>query len=288
MRTYLKKRFRKIFRKWILYFKKVNLGQRLLDSIIMAIVAGIVSSTIINIANNSQIEVTAKAKLLDNLSWLSIGCNKEWMNDAFGNPVFKNSDNLTEEYVYITSIALIRAFFSPNDDSCKMFFVTRTTDEYLPFTPNLTSIFKCNTGKNQMLGTITFDQIKDGELYLFDVIGYFQNGSGRSFYGEGYSPFYIYRNVVYFASVDYGVPSSLNLMGDIYMGPLKEEEKVYYKEFLASWIKDLDVLTQTPILHERSKFYPNTYGMSALSGDYTMEKLADYDTFNSADLTYRY
>lgn len=248
----------------------------------MVIVATIISTAIVNSATDAQITTMERTQLLNNLKLLSTGCDKDWMDDVFGKPIFTNSDGTTKEYVYITDIALIRSFFDLKDNSCKMFFLTKTTDEPLPFTSLLTNIFY-NTGLKPTLGTLTYDQIKNGNLYIFDLIGYFTNGSGRSFYGEGYISVYTMygENTVYFASVDYGCPSSWDMMEDIHMGQLTEKEKNYYKEFLAPLTEDVDVLDQPIVLHERNKFYPNTYGMSELSGDYTMEKLSDYTTFNS-------
>lgn len=49
-------------------------------------------------------------KLLHDLQTICIGCNKKWMDSVFGIPVFTNTDGITNEEVYITDIALIRAF----------------------------------------------------------------------------------------------------------------------------------------------------------------------------------
>lgn len=285
------KKLMRMYRKARSYHKKINhkfnLCQRIFDSIIMVVIATIISTEIVDYRNNNRLIAMQRNELLDNLEMITTGCSKQWMDDVFGTPVFTNTDGITEEYVYITNIAVIRSFFDPEEKMCKMFFITKTTDEPIPFVPTLNNVLYNNTGSKQMLGTITYDQIKNGNLYIFDAIGYFTNGSGRTFYGEGFSPFYGYLKQVYFASVDYGSPPAWDLMGDIYSGKLSEEERNYYKEFLAWWMTDLDLLDEQYILHQRGEFYPNTYGLSDLGVDYTMEKLSDYNTFDSIELAYK-
>lgn len=222
-------------------------------------------------------------KLLHDLQTICIGCNKKWMDSVFGIPVFTNTDGITNEEVYITDIALIRAFFKIDSNSCVMFFMTQTTEKTIPFMPTLSNTYFNTIGDKKELGTLSYDEIKYSGHELFVAYGYFTNGSGRTFYGEGYDPFVAYLYPTYYASLDYGINSPWNMMGDIYDAEFSEEEIAYYENLNCD-----DGLNKSKyFLSHRSEYYPNTYGVSSLDADYTFDKLMDYNTFDSIQTAYR-
>lgn len=270
------------------YLKRTNFWQRMFDSLVIGIVAAVMATAIINSSSQNQMQEMENRRLLKNLGRISIGCNKEWMDSAFGIPLYTSVDELTREDVYFTDLAVVRAFWGVGDESCKMFFVTKITDKNIPFAPSVEAGLRSRDGEKPMLGTVSYGQIENDTYYIFDALGFYTNGSGRAFYGEAYSAFYSYRQGVYFASVDYGLPSSLDMMGDIYSGPLSNEEMCYYTECLVTWMLDseekFDFLDSRFLLHDRNAFSPNTYGQSMMEPAYTMEKMSDYFTFNSSDL----
>lgn len=222
-------------------------------------------------------------KLLHDLQTICIGCNKKWMDSVFGIPVFTNTDGITNEEVYITDIALIRAFFKIDSNSCVMFFMTQTTEKTIPFMPTLSNTYFNTIGDKKELGTLSYDEIKYSGHELFVAYGYFTNGSGRTFYGEGYDPFFAYLYPTYYASLDYGINSPWNMMGDIYDAEFSEEEIAYYENLNCD-----DGLNKSKyFLSHRSEYYPNTYGVSSLESDYTFDKLMNYNTFDSIQTAYR-
>lgn len=282
--------FLKIFmalKKQFKYFlNNINIIQCIFESLIMAIIASVLSTVIIEVNNNNYMYNSQREKLIADLKTVTIGCNKSWMDSVFGEPVFTNIDEITQEDVYITEIALIRAFWGLEDDSCKMFFITKTTDEPIPFLSTINNIYYNSVGKELKLGTLSYNQIQYSNMKLLVAYGYFTNGSGRTFYGEGYDPFYSYLYPTYYASVDYGEPSSYGLMKDLYSGSLSKEEKKYYEASLSDFA-NIDLNAPNTFLHNRSEFYPNTYGLSSFDSEYTFGKLSDYNTFDSIQLAYK-
>lgn len=222
-------------------------------------------------------------KLLYDLQTICIGCNKEWMDSVFGMPVFTNMDGTTKEEVYITEIALIRAFFDIDDNSCVMFFVTQTTEEPIPFMPTIRNHYYHELGEKS-LGNLSYEEIKYyGTAIFFVAYGFFTNGSGRTFYGEGYDCYGGFYQDIYFASLDYGANEPWNIMADIYNHDFSEEEAAYYENLNC----DDGVNKYKTFLSHRSEHYPNTYGVSSLDSDYSFDKLMDYNTFDSMQTAYR-
>lgn len=254
-----------------------------ISTIIATIIATIFATVYIDTKKEESNSIQQKEKLMYDLQTICIGCNKEWMDSAFGMPVFTNVDGTTKEEVYITNIALIRAFFDIEDNSCVMFFVTQTTEETIPFMPTLSNTYYNRTGEEKRLGTLSYDEIQYSGYNFFIAYGFFTNGSGRTFYGEGYDPFFGYLYCTYFASLDYGVNNPWNMMDDIYNADFSEEELAYYENLNC----DDGLNRYKSFLSHRSDHYPNTYGVSSLNSNYTFEKLMDYNTFDSMQTAYR-
>lgn len=252
-------------------------------TIITTIVATIIATALIDMKKEENSNIAKQEELLYDLQTICIGCNKEWMDYAFGMPVFSNIDGITKEEVYITEIALIRAFFDIEDDSCVMFFITQTAETTIPFMPTISNTYYNVTGENKELGTLSYDEIKYSKQDLFIAYGFLTNGSGRTFYGEGYDSFFDYLYPTYYASLDYGVNNPWNMMGYIENPDFLEEEIEYYANL--DYENNLNKYKQ--FLSHRSEHYPNTYGVSSLDSGYTFDKLMDYNTFDSIQTAYR-
>lgn len=261
------------------YSESLNL---ILVTTVSTIIATIISTYAINVENKKNIINAQREKLLYDLQTICIGCNKEWMDSVFGIPVFTSTDQYTIEEVYITNIALIRAFFGIEDNSCKMFFITQTTPETIPFMPTIRNCYYNELGEKS-LGTLSYEQIKYYNMAnLFVAYGFYTNGSGRAFYGEGYNCYGGFYQDIYFASLDYGENNPLYMMNDILGEDITEESLDYYES-----LPDNELNNYHLFLSERSKFYPNTYGVSSLDQDYSFDKLMDYNTFDSMQTAYR-
>ncbi|MCH5271762.1 MAG: hypothetical protein J1E83_13660 [Lachnospiraceae bacterium] len=280
------------FRKWKsdLKYKLVNLRKIIKETIktititlITTIAATIIATALIDMKKEENSNIAKQEKLLYDLQTICIGCNKEWMDYAFGMPVFTNIDGITKEEVYITDIALIRAFFGIEDNACKMFFITQTSEEPIPFMPTISNTYYNTFGEEEKLGILSYDEIKYSSIELFTAYGFFTNGSGRVFYGEGYHSYAGYYYDIYFASLDYGENNPWNMMGYIENPDFTEEEIAYYKNL--DFENKLNKYKK--FLSQRSIHYPNTYGVSSLDSDYTFDKLMDYNTFDSIQTAYR-
>lgn len=237
---------------------------------------------LINAQNEENINEAQRKNLLYDLQTICIGCNKEWMDSAFGAPVFTSVDGTTKEEVYIVDIALIRAFFGIEDDACKMFFITQTTEEPIPFMSTINNSYYNEYGEQKKLGTISYNEIDYGTIIIDVAYGFFTNGSGRTFYGEGYGSYGGYYNNIYFASLDYGINTPWNMMGYILSSSISEEEMAYYSNMGNNKLNRYQCF-----LSNRDKFFPNTYGVSSLDEEYSFDKLMDYNTFDSIQKAYR-
>ncbi len=254
----------------------------IITTTISTIIATIIATSIIDHNNKEYTYSVEREKLLYDLQTICIGCNKEWMDTAFGTPVFTNKDDLIIEEVYITDIALIRAFFEADSNACIMFFVTQTSEEPIPFMPTISNYYYNVIGKKEKLGILTYNEINCIDINLFVAYGYFTNGTGRAFYGEGYHNNFGSRHDIYFASLDYGENNPLNMMGYIYNNDISYKDLCYYENLHDNGLNEYHLF-----LSERNKFFPNTYGVSSLDSDYTFDKLMDYNTFDSIETAYR-
>lgn len=264
-----------------------NHKSEIINAVIGAIIAVVIETIlgtiavtyIIDLYNENKTNNSKDEEILKNLQIISIGYNKEWMDYSFGLPVFSNTDELTEEEVYITKFAIIRAFFDIENKNCKAFFITQTTNEPIPLIKPIKQIYINSNGIEKKLGTISYDELLCSGLKLFAANGYFTNGTGRVFYGEGYycNRTGFYHNL-YYASIDYGVNCPLSIMGSFYSkNKLSKEEITYYKD-----LNNNKFYNYThSFLHNRKNYYPNTYGISSLDSEYTYKKLNDYKTFYS-------
>ncbi len=206
-----------------------NILNVIITTTISTIIATVIATFLIDTFNTRNIKSLQKDKLLYDLQSIAIGCNKEWMDSAFGVPVFTNVDKKMKEEVYITNIALIRAFFDLDSNSCKMFFVTQTTEQNIPFMPTINNAYYNTFDQRKKLGNLSYDKIDYGTIIIKEAYGYYTNGSGRTFYGEGYESYSDSDHNIFFASLDYGINTPWIMMDDVFSNNYSKKEKSIIK-----------------------------------------------------------
>ena len=216
---------------------------------------------------------------------LAIGCSKSWIEDTLGSPFaektlpikengllrpFDDEDSKTGEIlacVYrISDIVMVQACFDIPDNSCKAFFVTLLAD--VPNTDITMPEAYSSFVSNKPLGEFSFSEIAHN---LESTYGFSGTFNARTFYSEEYyfagkGNYYDF----YFAVLDYGMLNSL-------------EDFVLFLSIIQSCIGPADDTLPLPdiINQQREKFYPNTYGISALDSDLTFDFLCDYDWYDT-------
>lgn len=276
-----------------------------IGGLIVTVWGGLVLNSIIqkdNASNGELVDNTVSEeteKLLASIQKLSIGSSKDWVDDRLGPPYAENLIEITEnerawphteesskvgeilECVYIFDVASVKIYFDTSENSCRAFFVTLMENTFGVdiLIPEAYSTFV----SNMSLGEFTFSDIWDGEWPL-NIYGYASNGVGRVFYGEQY---YFagggnYQDF-YFAVLDYGMLNSIS------------EFDRFISEVQCDIVPGLDsdngrsVLSSSSLLVEqRSRLYPNTYGISVLNRDLTFSLFSSYTGFDSASFRKHY
>lgn len=237
-------------------------------------------------------EMTA---LLSSIQQLSIGCSKDWVNNKFGTPYSETKVSVTEdgilwpnadvssktgeilECTYIfeafdaLNIILVQVYFDVPGNSCKAFFVTLLEDT-LGIDVVMPEVYS-SLISNKSLGEFAYSEIHGIPDYVYGFTG---QGVARTFYGEKYyfAASGNYQNF-YFANLDYGMLRSLS-------------EFVRFLSIIQFDINPQTDLVGLPpsdlLLYQRDKFYPNTFGISALNEHLTFSLLSSYSGFDSLPL----
>lgn len=267
--------------------KNKRFFQKVISASISLLIAPVITAFIADkIIRKSMQEITKENTLNNQLSTLDtlyIGCSKEWLDERLGVPTFiysVNSENLPYYVhnddlhsdllgcVYVTDIAILRAFFNKDDRSCKAFFVTAKDETIKIKLPNPYRRSICD----KSLGDFSYYDIKNMPSLIG---GFITNGVGRIFYGECF--YYASGGNYYnfsFGTLDYGLNGNFNL---ITMNPdeFEFDDKVN---------KGHCKVISNQFSQDRSQCFPNTYGISTLSYSYTWYLLADYSSFDSNQL----
>lgn len=237
---------------------------------------------------SEHISITEEMKeILASIQKISIGTSKEWIDNKLGSPyastVVKvtnngrvqfdtdgesSEENELLECVYMFDIVSVIAYYDITENSCKAFFVTLMKDVsgIDIIMPEAYSFIT----SNKPLGEFAFTDIYGDPINAY---GYASNGSARSFYGE--QSYYMgggnYQEF-YFAILDYGM---LNSRGDFY-------DFMYESQFDILPMNNKDNYRPSDLLiQQRSKLYPNTYGISALNYNLTFDLFGSYLGFDS-------
>ena len=252
-------------------------GKNFVLSVLIAVIATILSSIIITITSNILEQENYKKSVFNAVENISIGCSKEWMDSKFGVPTFScahplpwedgflSEDLSIVEYCYVLDELIIRAFYESPGDSCCLFLVTQRTEKmsyeiHIPYSPT--------NGKS--LGEFTYYEIDGKPLSVF---GCDHQGFIRDLYGEFYyfGTSANYHNFV-FMTLDYGY-----IDPNFDIGPIHPEalESFWDDEVTIEQVKGL------PMDTSRDKVHPNTYGISAFSEEQTLLLVESYSSFDS-------
>ena len=246
-------------------------------SVLIAVIATILSSIIISITSNVLEQDNYKKSEFNAVENISIGCSKEWMDSKFGVPTFScahplpwedgllSKDLSIVEYCYVLDELIIRAFYESPGDSCCLFLVTQRAEKMsyevnIPYSPT----------NGKPLGKFTYYEIKGKPLSVF---GFDHQGFVRDLYGEFYyfGTSANYHNFV-FMTLDYGYFDPNFAIGPIHPEALE-----------AFWDDEVDIeqVKGLPMDTSRDSVHPNTYGISAFSEKETIDLVTNYSSFDS-------
>lgn len=247
-------------------FKLVELS---ISGIIFAVAASLLTANIIDRKEQQRVINNQ----INDLSNIYIGCNKQWVDQAFGYPQFIGQK---EDYLlcaYVSNYFVLQIAYDP----------AQSTQAYL--ITLLDNPEKINLQIND--GTLrTANGFILGEFSYYDfpgtpesVCGFVSNGNARAFYSESYyfmsgGNYYNYH----IASFDYGKIGK-NIQGFISNLILPGDEPVD-DEVMSSQNCGLQ------IIKDRKNSYPNSYGVSNQNVDIS-NLLFSYDWFNSQQLRNR-
>ena len=247
---------------------------KLKNAVITTVIATLISTFLVSCISEYLRELREQTVLIDSINGIYLGSNKDWVDNHLGPATFINEHDDFVECVYVSEIAAVRVFYDVKTNSCNAFFVTAL-----------------NTQKSDKLGlpklysSIT-GWINLGEFSYYDVegkpqqvYGYVTQGAARSFYMEDYyygaGNYYNY----YFVSLDYGVERKNTSFASM-----------FELASTVSYIDDEVNISQNTnpyllVISDRSKVYPNTYGMSFQGVTSRIRDLiSDYDGFDSRQI----
>lgn len=243
-----------------------RLSSTIIDFIITGVICAIVSTLISTaILNNIEMESQNK-KRVSLLSYISIGTNREWVDQSFGTPQYSATQDEYDLCAYTSDDFLLQVVYDKSG-SVQGYLVTA---------------YEPNKIKIDDLPKLFDNGVKIGSFSFYDfphapesVMGYFINGSGRVFYGETY--YFASRGdylAYHIAYVDYGFYKGTTSLG-MFQETTPDEEIT----------KDNISPNSGEIITNRKGFYPNTYGVSNI-GRKMEELLFKYGWFDSMKLVY--
>ena len=205
--------------------------------------------------------ISQDRKLLRDINNILIGESVTYCDDCFGVPIFQkqNQDYGIDERVYNNKYVIIRAYFK--NDSLIGYFVTAKTDDRKIRIPKQ---FDGLIDKKP-LGRFTFKDIYSTPYY---VEKYNSNGVAHTFYNESYyfgtSGNYYY---FYFMDLEYGFYENMVYDNDAFESDIeiKDAQVEYYPG---------------DSLIDRSKSYPNTYGIVGSNFEEIYKLVSTYYNFN--------
>lgn len=205
-------------------------------------------------------EISKDKKMLNDINNILIGESADYCDDCFGVPVFQEqNENGIDERVYNNKYVIIRAYFK--NSSLIGYFVTAKKDNGKVRLPEQFS----HLVDERPLGEFTFKDIDNTPV---SVQLYNSNGVAHSFYSENYyfatSGNYYY---FYFMDLDYGFYYNMVYDSDAFESDI-ELEDVY-----------LDYYPGDPLI-DRSKSFPNTYGMAKSDLNEIYELISTYHNYN--------
>lgn len=209
-------------------------------------------------------EISEDKKVLRDINNILIGESVEYCDNCFGVPIFQkhHEEYDINERVYDNKYVIIRAYFK--NSSLIGYFVTSKKDNDKISLPEQFDYLV----DEKHLGKFSFKDISD---MPYSVESYHSNGVGHFFYSESYyyasgGNYYFF----FFMYVDYGM-YNLFFDNDAFESDIELEnaDKFYY---------DFD-----PQI-DRSKSFPNTYGVVSTDIDEIYELISIYSNFDFGGL----
>lgn len=206
-------------------------------------------------------EITKDRKLLSDINNILIGESADYCDGCFGVPIFQeqNDVNGIDERVYNNKYAIIRLYFKNN--SLIGYFVTAKKDDGKVGLPKQFS----HLIDGKPLGEFTFKDID----YTPDFVHIYNScGVAHFFYNESYyfgsGGNYYYFN---FMDLEYGFYNNMVYDNDAFESDI--ELKDVQKEYSPG----------DPLI-DRSKSFPNTYGIVKTNLDEIYELISTYSNYD--------
>ena len=237
----------------------------ILTGIVFAVVASLLTTWI-------QEKYDAKENItlqLDNLSNVYIGCNKQWVDEAFGAPQFTGQKDDYLLCAYISDYYVLQIVFDQVQAAQAYLITSLDNPDRISVQITDDTLYENETF---ILGEISYYDFRESPV---SVYGFTSNGNARALYAELYD----YRSEgnyyeYYIGSFDYGkTPGDIEDFLAIFDMPsddIDDEVSIYHNEGVQ-------------IITDRKNNYPNTYGVSNTDVD-VYDLLFTYDWFNSQQL----
>ena len=205
-------------------------------------------------------EISKDRKLLSDINNILVGESAVYCDSCFGVPIFQkqNEEYGIDERVYDNKYVIVRAFFK--DNSLIGYFVTAKSDDGKI---KLLEQFNYLIDKKP-LGKFTFKNISDAPYF---VGSYHSNGVGHYLYNESY--YFASRGNYYhfyFMYIEYG-------FNDLVFDNEAFESDVELKNVNLVYDKGAPQI-------DRSRSFPNTYGVVSADIEEIYELISDYSNFN--------
>lgn len=206
-------------------------------------------------------EISADRKLLSDINNVLIGESVDYCDDCFGIPIFQeqNDENGIDERVYNNKYVIIRAYFKNN--SLIGYFVTAKKNDGKIKLPEQF----CHLVDGKPLGEFTFKDISYAPYYV-QIIN--TNGVAHSLYSESNyfatsGNYYFF----YFMDLEYGFYHNMVYDNDAF------ESDIELKDAQVEYFPGDSLI-------DRSKSFPNTYGIVKADIDEIYELISSYYNYN--------
>jgi len=250
----------------IIYKLQKYIEKPIVKIIIVPLLIGVISSVAATIIVNHSIRVNEEARFdkqrIDSLNNLSVGINKKWVDDKFGEPKYVRTVNGFALCAYVTDDYMLQVAFD-EDDSLEGYLITIINEKF-KFMPNTPRLFM---GFNKAVGEFSYADFSQDDAYD-EALGSMAANGRRMYYEEywGGAPggYYYY----YIASMDYGANFPCEL---------------------TSRTNEADNYHGSVAITDRKQCYPNSIGVATRdSGKFDMKNtLLTIGWFDSLNMIYK-
>ena len=245
-----------------------RIGRLIFEGIIIAVIASVLATFIVeDISGRSKLN-----RMYKDVSQIYMGSGMEWMKEHFGVPNFVGSKDDYTLHAYISDYFIIQVAFDEEESVCG--YLVTLIDKKSVGRLNITGLMSFEKGNptkfDMVFGKISYYDIPSSPV---EVRSFISQGVGRILYSECYyygsSGNY---NEYCFASLDFG----------------KRDKQFDFIEYLSFDDSEADEETEgmrtaaCPLLANRKKVSPNTYGVAENDG--VFDVLLNYGWFDSMQL----